>query len=405
MRPDLALVPPGTALVPADAAATPSVVDHSPLRVAVVTESFLPTLNGVTVSVCRVLEHLERRGHEAIVICPGPAPARHAGFAVVGVPAFSYRSFPVGIPTRLPRTLSAFAPDVVHLASPFVLGAAGATAARRLGIPSVAVFQTDVPGFARRHHLSMASSTAWRWLRRLHGQVDLTLAPSTAALADLREHAVPRLALWRRGVDGVRFTPARRQSSAVAALRRALAPEGQTLVGYVGRLAPEKRVNRLAVLAGLPDVRLVIVGDGVARGSLERAFAPLDATFLGQLDGDDLADAYAALDVFVHTGTEETFGQTVQEAMASGVAVVAPASGGPLDLVTPGVTGLHYPPEDDAALRGCIERLARDPGERARMGSAARAEVEPRTWEALGDELIAHYRQVIARAPAQLRSA
>ncbi len=369
------------------------------LRVAVVTESFLPSLNGVTTSVCRVLEHLRARGHEAAVICPGPAPAAHAGFPVVQVPALRYRQFPVGLPVpALQQTLAGFAPDVVHAASPFVLGAAGLAAARRLGVPTVAVFQTDVAGFARRQRfgpaVSPAASTAWRWIRRIHERADLTLAPSSASLADLGAHGVPRLALWGRGVDAERFTCARRDTSGVRALRAQLAPAGEVLVGYVGRIAPEKRVERLAALQGLDGVRTVVVGDGPSRQAVARALP--GAAFLGRLDGEHLADAYAALDVFVHTGTEETFGQTLQEAMASGVPVVAPAAGGPLDLLAPGVQGLLYAPEDDADLARCVRRLADDPALRAAMGSAGRAHVLPRSWQALGDELLGHYAAVVA---------
>jgi phosphatidylinositol alpha 1,6-mannosyltransferase len=369
----------------------------SGLRVAVVTESFLPTGNGVTTSVCRVLEHLTQRGHEAVVICPGPAPETFAGARVIGVPSFSYRQFPVGMPSpKVIRTLAGFAPDIVHLASPFVLGAAGMTAAVQLGIPTVAVFQTDVPGYAKRHHANLLTSVAWRWVRRIHAQADLTLAPSSSALQELRDHQVPRLKLWQRGVDGNRFSPRRRDTPAVTRLRSRLAPNGEVLVGYVGRLAAEKRVERLASLAGLPGVRLVVIGAGPARRGLERGLARCDPAFLGWLDGDELADAYAALDIFVHTGTEETFGQTLQEAMASGVPVVAPARGGPLDLVAPGVNGLLYGPEDDIGLRGAVAALSADVEQRRWMGTAARAGVQRRTWELLGDELIAHYRGVLA---------
>ncbi len=368
------------------------------LRVAVVTESFLPTGNGVTTSVCRVLEHLNRRGHDTVVICPGPAPESFAGARVIGVPSVSYRQFPVGLPSsKVQRTLSSFAPDIVHLASPFVLGAAGVVAAAQLGLPSVAVFQTDVPGYARRNRARLLEPAAWRWVRRVHNQADLTLAPSSAAMDELRAHAVPRLALWQRGVDGDRFSPRRRDTAAVAALRARLAPNGEVLVGYVGRLAPEKRAERLAALAGLPGVRLVVIGDGPAWRTLRKALAPADPAWLGWLDGDELADAYAALDVFVHTGTEETFGQTLQEAMASGVPVVAPARGGPVDLVAPGLNGLLYGPEDDAGLRAAVAGLSLDADQRRWMGTAGRVGVQRRTWELLGDELIAHYRGVLAQ--------
>lgn len=372
-----------------------------PRRIAVVTESFLPSVNGVTTSVCRVLDHARRRGLDAVVVAPGPAPASYAGYPVVGVPALNYRDFPVGLPTlSVLRTLECWAPDVVHVASPFVLGAAGVYAGRRLGLPVVAVYQTDVAGFARRHRKGLAVSATWRWIRRVHERADVTLAPSTSALHDLTAHGVPRLAMWGRGVDTDLYRPGRRASDRVRALRAAWAGPGEVIVGYVGRLAPEKRVERLAVLAGTPGVRVVVVGDGSSREAVQRALAPLGATFTGRLDGEDLADAYAALDVFVHTGTEETFGQTVQEAMAGGAGVVVPASGGPLDLVRHGATGLHYAPEDDAALAAAITRLARDAGLREELGAAARRAVLPRSWSALGDELLDHYRVAMDRRAA-----
>ena len=127
------------------------------MRVAVVSESFLPTVSGVTTSVCKVLEHLQRTGHEAIVIAPAGAPAEYAGFPVFSVPAVSYRQFPVGMPSpHVQRLLADFGPDVVHAASPFLLGAQGIASANRLDIPSVAIFQTDVAGYARRNRLALA---------------------------------------------------------------------------------------------------------------------------------------------------------------------------------------------------------------------------------------------------------
>lgn len=370
------------------------------MRVAIVTESFLPSANGVTTSVLRVLDQLDAHGHEAVVVCPGPAPAGYRGFPTVQVRALTYRGFRAGIPgTVITRALERFGPDVLHAASPFGFGAQALVVARRLGIPTVALFQTDVAGFARQHHLSATASAIWRWLARVHAYADLTLAPSRATLADLDTHGFARTALWGRGVDTAGFHPRHRTSAEGAALRRGLlegAPAGTVLVGYVGRLAPEKRVERLTALARLPRVRLVVVGEGPSGPALRRALSPAGARFLGRLDGEDLARAYAALDVFVHTGTHETFGQTLQEAMASGLPVVAPAAGGPLDIVAEGETGYLYAPADDAGLARAVRALAEDPQMRARMGEAGRRRVLPRSWEALGEQLLEHYAVVAA---------
>jgi phosphatidylinositol alpha 1,6-mannosyltransferase len=358
----------------------------------VVTESFLPRVNGVTNSVCRVLEHLERRGHQALIIAPGPGPEPYAGHRVVVVPGVGlpgYQSFVLGLPTKaVERQLRAFAPDVVHLASPVALGAAGARAARKMGVPSVAVFQTDLAGFARRYGFRGTDKTIWSWLRHVHRQATRTLVPSSATHRQLAERGFPGLAMWRRGVDSERFRPEHRTEQ----LRARLAPNGEVLVGYVGRLAGEKRVELLAALAGLPGVKLVIVGEGPAEKRL-RGLLP-DAAFLGFLDGQRLSEAYATLDVFVHTGADETFCQAVQEAMASGVPVVASAAGGPVDLVLPERTGLLFTPDSTAELRGCVTRLAADPELRATWGAAGRAAVEHRSWTAVGDELLRHYDEV-----------
>ncbi|MEU5691510.1 glycosyltransferase family 1 protein [Actinosynnema sp. NPDC020468] len=359
------------------------------MRVAIVTESFLPQVNGVTNSVLRVLEHLRSTGHQALVVAPGAGDDHHHGTEVVRLPAVDlprFSSLPVGVPTRkVLSALTSFQPDVVHLASPFVVGAKGLSAARRLGVPSVAVYQTDIAGFAGHYGLGLTARAAWRWTRRLHSLADRTLAPSSWAVEALEEHGVPRVHRWGRGVDVDLFHPSRRDD----ALRRELAPNGELLVGYVGRLSPEKQVERLASLRGIPGVRVVVVGEGPEEALLRRSLP--DAAFLGFRGGRDLAAAYASLDVFVHTGPHETFCQAVQEAMASGLPVVAPDAGGPRDLVQPN-TG--YLVSDDEGLRSAVLAL-KDPLRRKQFGQAARRWVRGRTWSAVCDELLGHYAAVL----------
>ncbi|MEU5396366.1 glycosyltransferase family 4 protein [Streptomyces tibetensis] len=367
------------------------------MRVVIVTESFPPDVNGVAHCALQTARHLVDRGHAPVVVAPAPAPGNEpdafAPCPVVHVPSLPLPGYPqvrVALPSRrLAATLVEHRADVVHLASPFVLGVRGMAAAARLGIPAVAVYQTDLAGYARTY-MGAGEAAAWRRIRAVHGAADLTLAPSSAALHDLETHGVPRLRLWPRGVDTERFRPDRRDET----LRRALAPNGELIVGYVGRLAPEKQVELLAGVCGLEGVRVVIVGDGPSRPGLEQALP--GAVFLGRRTGDDLARIFASFDVFAHTGPFETFCQTVQEAMASGLPVVAPAAGGPLDLVAHGHTGLLVPPHDATAVRDAVRSLAADAGLRAGYGAAGRATVEGRTWAAVGDRLIEHYTQVLA---------
>ncbi|MYT69249.1 MULTISPECIES: glycosyltransferase family 1 protein [unclassified Streptomyces] len=366
------------------------------MRVVIVTESFPPDINGVAHCALQTARHLAARGHDPLVIAPataaGPEVDAAAPCPVVRVPSLPLPGYPqvrVALPSRrVAQTLAAHGAELVHLASPFVLGVRGMTAAARLRIPAVAVYQTDLAGYARTY-MGAGEATAWRRIRGVHGAADRTLAPSTAAQRDLEAHGVPRVRLWPRGVDAVRFRPELRDER----LRAELAPGGELLVGYVGRLAPEKQVELLARVCGRPGVQVVIVGDGPSEPSLRGALP--GARFLGRRTGDDLARIYASLDVFVHTGPYETFCQTVQEAMASGVPVVAPAAGGPLDLVAHGTTGLLVPPGDSGAVLAAVETLAADPGLRAAYGAAGRAAVEGRSWSAVGDQLIDHYDEVL----------
>ncbi|WP_367039793.1 glycosyltransferase family 1 protein [Streptomyces sp. Je 1-332] len=369
------------------------------MRVVIVTESFPPDVNGVAHCALQTARQLAAHGHDPLVIAPAPAAgADAAGDAsapcpVIRVPSLPLPGYPqvrVALPSRrMSAALSAHRAELVHLASPFVLGARGMAAAARLGVPAVAVYQTDLGGYARTY-MGMGEATAWRRIRAVHAAADRTLAPSSAALRDLVTHGVPRVRLWPRGVDTTRFGPALRDET----VRRELAPNGELIVGYVGRLAPEKQVELLAGVSTLEGVRLVVVGDGPSEGSV-RAALP-GAVMLGRRTGSELARIFASLDVFVHTGPYETFCQTVQEAMASGVPVIAPAAGGPLDLVVPGRTGLLVPPRDALAVRDAVWALVADPGLRAAYGRAGRAAVEGRTWGAVGEQLVGHYAEVLA---------
>ena len=383
------------------------------VRIGIVTESFPPDVNGVAHSVLRVAEHLVSRGHQPLVIAPQPAAGEPAagelaaawpadtqhGFPVIrvrSVPFPGYRSVRLGLASpAIQRALLAHRAELVHLASPFFLGALGSRSARRLRLPTVAVYQTDVPGYARAYRLGAATeAAAWHWVRRIHNAADRTLAPSTASAERLRAHGIERVWLWGRGVDCQRFNPAHRSES----LRRSLAPRGEVLVGYVGRLANEKRVDLLAPIAGQPGTRLIIVGGGPAEERLRRAMPA--AVFLGQHRGEQLARIFASLDVFVHSGCHETFGQTIQEAAASGLPVVAPAVGGPIDLVDDGITGYLVPPGDAAALARAAARLVADPRARVAQGRAARQRVLTRSWAAVGDALLGHYDAVLAGSQA-----
>jgi phosphatidylinositol alpha 1,6-mannosyltransferase len=368
------------------------------VRVAIVAESFLPHVNGVSNSVIRILEHLRRTGHEALVIAPDnppgqpPADRIYDGIRVHRVPSRMFpkiTTLPLGVPLpRMLRVLRGFEPDVVHLASPALLGYGGVLAARRVGVPTVAVYQTDVPGFAASYGIGVTTRAAWAWFRHLHGLADRTLAPSSATMESLISQGIPRVHKWARGVDMIGYAPSARNE----ALRQHWSPDGKPIVGFVGRLAPEKHVERLITLAAGDTVQVVIVGEGVDRAKLQSAMPT--AVFTGALYGEELAEAYASMDVFVHAGEHETFCQVVQEALASGLPVIAPDAGGPRDLVTPWRTGLLLGVNEfEAQLPAAVAHLLAD---RQRYALAARRSVLQRSWPAICDELLGHYEAVLS---------
>jgi len=302
------------------------------LRVAIVTESFLPSVNGVTNSILRILDTFKQQGHEALIIAPTkPTVAakstngnststngvnsssieithtHYLGFEVIKTASLPVMQFPMAIPGLwLQQALEEFNPDVIHVAAPFMLGGQAIAAANRLGIPTVAIYQTDLSGYMDRYNLSFARPILDKLVQTIHTPATMNLAPTPEGAKYLTDLGVPKVAVWGRGVDLDLYHPNRKFDEQVKNLKAQYAPNGETVIGYVGRIAAEKQVHRYAELFDIPNTRFVIVGDGPERARLEQEFAGKPVTFAGKLSGIDLANAYAAFDAFVHFGTEET---------------------------------------------------------------------------------------------------
>jgi len=377
------------------------------MRVALFSETFLPKVDGIAGTLCRLLEHLSRRGVESVLFAPAGGPARWAGTEVVGLPGHAFPLYPeltlVPPYAEVGERLARFAPDLVHTLHPVSLGLAGLWHARRLGVPAIASYHTDVPGFAARWGLGLAASTLWAFQRWVHRRASLTLAPSRATQRELGEQGIGPVRLWGRGVDTERFNP-RWRSAAVREWLSDGCPDAPLLL-YVGRLSPEKRVEWLRpVLDALPHARLAVVGDGPSRAALEELLVATPTVFTGWLAGDALAAAYASADVFVFPGANETFGNAVLEAMASGLPVVAPRAGGVLDFVADGANGMLFEAEDPGALLVAVRRLLADPGLARRLARRARLDARRRTWASCLDDLLAIYVDVLVAA-AERRAA
>lgn len=366
------------------------------MKVAIVTESFLPTYNGVANSVLRVLDTLKDEGHEAMIIAPTTVSSEYLGYKVVKAPSFQIKGFEFGLPmASMAAELSAFAPDVLHAASPVLLGGQALAVAARLEIPSVAIYQTNIADYVERYNFGLIRPAADRIMGGIHATATVNLVPSPDSAKYLRGLGVSNIHQWGRGVDLELFAPKLRLGAEAAELRAKWAPNGERIVGYVGRLSAEKQVERVAELFGVPGVRFVVVGDGPERARLEADFNGHDVIFTGKLSGIELAQAYAAMDIFAHFGTEETFGQTIQEAQASHLAVIAPAVGGPRHLIKHRETGMLVDPSQPLAYRAALEELLSTTGMIARVQEQARRAVLQKSWSAVNQQLLDYYQLAI----------
>lgn len=362
-------------------------------RVALFAEAFLPKVDGVSKSAFLTLRWLQLTGREVIVFAPDNAPSHIGASQVIALPSFGIPVAPesrVAIPhPTIMHHLEEFQPDLIHMFSPALLSVSGMLYGRQHNLPVIANYQTDLPGYAEAYGWNFLSQITRDWLRFIHNGCHYTLAPSDFTIRQLQGWGYHRVRRWARGVDSTRFTPARRSEAARAKLLNGRDADS-LLCLYVGRLANEKHVDLLLETARLPGVALTIVGDGPLRAELETRFEGTGTRFTGYLYGDELADAYASADAFMFTGTQETFGQVVQEALASGLPSVIVNQGGITDLVTHGVTGFVCP-EDALAFADAARQLRDDPALRERMAENARRTVESNSWEAIMAQLEGHY--------------
>jgi glycosyltransferase involved in cell wall biosynthesis len=380
------------------------------MRIALVTEVFLPAVDGVVTRLCHTLAALREAGDEVLVVAPGGGPARYAGARVIAAPALPMPLYPdgngypakrVSVPTpTLGRTLREFAPELIHAVNPFLLAAGGVYHARRMRVPLIASYHANVPAYAAYYRMGALEGAGWRYVRALHNQAALNLCTSLATMSLLRERRVRRLALWPYGIEE-RFRRERPPSPEWRARLSGGRPERPILL-FVGRLAREKSVERLApAIRALPQAALAIVGDGPLRPALEREFAGTETSFLGLLDGEELACAYASADVFLFPSQSETLGLVMLEARAAGLPVIAAESPAARELLHDGFDGLLYDPAAPHALAAAVRRLICDRRLCERMGARARRAVRGASWSEATGVLRAHYARVLASPQAQ----
>lgn len=371
------------------------------MRIAFFTETFLPATDGVVTRLRYTLEELARMGDDLFIVAPrypDGGPDSYAGASIYRVPGVPFPPYPrIKLSFAHPGVggaLRRFRPDVVHAVNPFILGPGGIYYARRLGVPLVASYHTNVAAYARYYNLSLLSDAGRWWTRQLHNRAKINLCTSEAAMDYLLKEGIKRVRLWPQGVDTRRFHPDKASARLRERLSRGHASD--RLLLYVGRLAPEKGIERLkAILQEIPGTRLAIVGDGPARRNLEREFAGTRAVFTGLLHGEELAAAYASADAFLFPSTTDTLGLAMIEALASGLPIIAARSGASREVVSEGENGLFYEAGSRGALAAAVRRLFSDDAFREALARRARAAAEERDWGAATRALRGYYQEAL----------
>lgn len=372
------------------------------MKIAIFTETFLPKVDGIARTVTHLLDHLALRGHESILFAPHGGIEQFAKTRIVGLPGFNFPMYPelqlVPPWVRFGREVSEFDPELVVLINPASLGIAGLQYARRNFIPVVASYNTDIPGYAERWGMPYLREPLWAYFRWIHNRADLNYVPSEFTREQICGQGIKRVRVWAKGVDMNLFNPNRR--SADMRLRLSDGDPDAPLLLYVGRVAPEKRIDMiLPVLKAFPETRLAIVGDGPDRPRLEEIFTGTKTVFTGYMRGEELASAYASADIFAFPSANETFGNVVMEAMSAGLPVVVPRSGGVVSIVNEGKTGFFFDTEDTRSFVETIRPLIKDKAFREKIGAQARTYAEGRSWTTIQDELLEDFAALIEEGP------
>jgi glycosyltransferase involved in cell wall biosynthesis len=381
------------------------------LKIAIVSETFFPQVNGVSRTLDRLVAHLREQGHRIHLLIPDygeESPVERDGVGVTRfkgwrLPNYPEILLPLVRPATIQKHLWQFAPDLVHIATEGPLGWAALRAAGRLRMPVVSSYHTNFAQYMESYRLRAAAGLAWKYLRRFHNATLKTFCPTPSIREALLEQGFERVAVWGRGVDSRWFDPAKRSGQMREAFGFA---EDEVVFLYCGRLAAEKNLGVLVEAfhsLNQPKARLLMIGDGPL---MERLKADCDdrTVFAGYRHGEELARLYAAADVMAFPSLSETFGNVILEAMASGLPVVGFEVPGPKDIIQHGWTGELVPAVSAEALAASMRRLCADAGYRRVLGGRARLHAEMQSWARINGVVSDGYAECLAAgssAPVQ----
>ena len=368
------------------------------MRIALFTETFLPKIDGIVTRLRHTISELQKSGHQVLVFAPGEGPSEFDGARVERMPGASFPLYPE-LTLSLPRAsirqkLTAFQPDLIHVADPCCLGLAGIYYADVLGLPLVISYHTRLPKYLSYYGLGALEPAVWQLMRIRHNRANLNLCTSSVMLKELHDHGIERLALWPRAVDTCQFHP----RFASGEMRTRLS-EGQAeapLFLYVGRLSPEKGIETLrSVLESIPGSRLAIVGGGPGRAKLEAHFAGTPTHFAGYLTGRALAEAMASSDALILPSKTETLGLVLMEGMAAGTIVIGASAGGIPDVIKHGTNGFLFDPDREGDLARVARRAFTESAACETVRTNAKRHAEEWNWAASTRKLLEFYESAI----------
>lgn len=380
----------------------PPAYRNSAIRIALFTGNYNHIPDGVSLTLNRLVSHLGDHGYEVLVFAPTvkDPPMPHAGelFPVPSVPVPrrpEYR-LATGLRSEAKRRLEEFQPDIVHVATPDLLGMAAQRWAAKRGIPVVSTYHTHFVSYLPYFKLGWAEPALWSLARRFYGRCRHVYVPSPTMADVLRSHGIKtEFKIWARGVETDRFDPSFRSEEWRSELGF---QKNDVVVSFVSRLVSEKGLDIYASVVrelqarGL-SVRALVVGEGPAGGALAEQLP--GARFTGHLSGEQLATAYASSDIFLFPSETETFGNVILEAMASGLPAVCAVAAGGRDLVVDGKTGLLCPPRDRKAFLDATARLVVDEELRRRMGVEAADRAASFRWPVILERIEHYYAEVL----------
>ena len=372
------------------------------MRIAIFTDTFYPDINGVARTLKRLTSYFEEKNIAFKIFAPDSQSHEYSSTNIHFFKSRSFFLYPecrLAFPNLLDikSALQNFSPDLIHVATPFNIGLCGVYYAKKLNIPLVGSYHTNFDDYLHYYDLQFLSKIHWKYMHWFHRTCRKLFVPSTETFLLLQHNGFSNLEVWPRGVDCQLYHPHYDKN----AVQKLHGTQGKYLLTYVGRLAPEKDIKTLlAVAKSIPaevneQLHWLIVGDGPLRKELQ-AQAESNMTFTGYLNGEHLAEVYAASDLLVFPSPTETFGNVVLESLASGTPVIGAKSGGVKNIIKAGVTGILCKPGHVQEFRDAIIQLITNDGLRERMGIAGRDYALTQSWNRIFEDLIWHYKNVIA---------